>query len=246
MPALQAGSYSVTVSLAGFKTAEIKGIRVALGQPVTANITLEVGTLEQTVTVTSSSELVNTETATVDVTLNADQINRMPTPTRNALNAVAFLPGVNTSTIVRESTINGLPQSFVSMTIDGASTSDNYNRHREFFAMITPRQDAVEAATVTLAAGGAQIGGGSGAVTVAFQTRSGSNRFQGSAYEYFRHEALNSNYYFNEVNGLPKNELRFNQFGARAGGRVVRDKTFYSFITSSSATRTASLARAPR
>ncbi len=82
-------------SLAGFKTAAAKAIRVAPGQPVSIPLTLEVGQLEETVVVTSSSELINTENGTVAATLNSDQLTRMPTPTRNALNAVAFLPGVN-------------------------------------------------------------------------------------------------------------------------------------------------------
>ena len=95
---------------------------------MTINLTLEVGSLQETVTVTSSAELVNTETATVAATLNADQLNRMPTPTRNALNAFTFLPGVNTTTTNRESRINGLPESFLSITLDGVSNNDNFNR----------------------------------------------------------------------------------------------------------------------
>ncbi len=93
--ALGAGSYTVTAILAGFKTATSKGVRVAPGQPVSIPLTLEIGQLEETVVVTSSSELINTENGTVAATLNSDQLTRMPTATRNALNAVAFLPGVN-------------------------------------------------------------------------------------------------------------------------------------------------------
>ena len=83
------------------------------GQPVSIPLTLEIGQLEETVIVTSSSELINTENGTVSATLNSDQLMRMPTPTRNALNAVAFLPGVNTTGTNRDSTINGLPESFL-------------------------------------------------------------------------------------------------------------------------------------
>lgn len=220
--ALGAGSYTVTASLAGFKTAVAKSIRVAPGQPVTIPLTLEVGSLSETVTVSSSSELINTETATVTSTLNSDQLTRMPTPTRNALNAVTFLPGVNTPGTNRNSTINGLPEGFLSITLDGVSNNDNFLRSTDgFFASVTPRQDAVEAVSVTLAAAGAQVGGGAGAVTMAFQTRAGGNRFTGSAYEYYRNPSFNSNYYFNKVNGQGKNQVKLNQFGARAGGPIV-------------------------
>jgi hypothetical protein len=222
VPALQAGAYTVTASLAGFKTAAAQGLRVAPGQPVTVDQTDENGELTETVTVTSSAELINTETATVAATLSADQLNRMPTPTRNALNAITFLPGVNTATTNRNSAINGLPDSFLSITLDGVGNNDNFLRSSDgFFASVTPRQDAVEAAAVTLAAAGASVGGGAGAVTMAFQTRSGSNRFSGSAYEYYRHPNLNTNYYFNKINKLDKNDVKLYQYGARAGGPIL-------------------------
>ncbi len=170
--ALGAGSYTVTAILAGFKTATSKAIRVAPGQPVSIPLTLEIGQLEETVVVTSSSELINTENGTVAATLNSDQLTRMPTATRNALNAVAFLPGVNVTGTNRDSTINGLPENFLSITIDGVSNNDNFLRNTDgFFASVTPRQDAVEAVSVILSAAGAQVGGGAGAVTMAFQTR---------------------------------------------------------------------------
>ena len=235
--ALEAGSYTVSAALGGFKTAIAKMVRVAPGQPVSIPLTLEIGQLEETVTVTSSSELINTQNATVAATLNADQLTRLPTPTRNALNAVTFLPGINTTGTNRDSTINGLPETFVSISIDGVSNNDNFLRGTDsFFASITPRQDAVEAVAVTLSAGGAQVGGGSGAVTMAFQTRSGGNRFTGSAYEYYRNPSFNSNYIFNEFNHQGKNEITLNQFGARLGGPIVipgvydgHDRAFFFF-----------------
>lgn len=233
--ALLAGSYSVKATLTGFKTAEATGVRVALGQPMTVPLTLEVGALEETVTVKSSSELINTQTATVAATLNSDEITRMPTPTRNALNAVAFLPGINAAGTNRDSTINGLPESFVSITLDGVSNNDNFLRNTDgFFASVTPRQDAVEAVSVTLAAGGANVAAGAGAVTMAFQTRSGGNRFTGSAYEYYRNPRFNTNYVFNEINHQGKNPVKLHTFGGRVGGPIVvpgmydgRNKAFF-------------------
>jgi hypothetical protein len=233
--ALEAGSYSVTASLAGFKTAEVKDVRVSLGVPATVPLTLEVGQLAETVTVTSSSELINTQTATVAATLNSDQLTRMPTPTRNALNAVAFLPGVNAAGTNRDSTINGLPEGFLSITLDGVSNNDNFLRNTDgFFASVTPRQDAIEAVSVVLAAGGANVSAGAGAVTMAFQTRSGGNRFTGSGYEYYRNPRFNSNYIFNHYNHQGKNQVKLHTFGGRAGGPVVvpgmydgRDKAFF-------------------
>ena len=73
--------------------------------------------------------------------------------------------------------------------------------------------------TVTMAAGGADVGG-HGAVGINFVTRSGTNRFTGSAYEYYRAPELNSNYWFNERNDLPKNDVKLNQYGFRQGGPI--------------------------
>jgi hypothetical protein len=233
IPAVAAGNYTITVALTGFKTAATK-VSVLPNTPVTAKMVLEVGQITETVNVSSSSELINTQTATVSATLNADQLNRMPTATRNALNAVAFLPGINTTGVVRDSTINGLPESMVQITMDGVSNNDNFLRSSDsFFASVTPRQDAVEAVSVVLAGGAANVGG-SGAVSINFQTRSGTNRFSGTGYNYLRHPSLNTNNWLNERNGEPKNDVKLYQYGARAGGPIVvpglydgRGKAFY-------------------
>src|SRR5918993_277201 len=201
VPALSAGVYTVTVSLPGFKTAIINDVRAQLGAPTTLNATLGVGALEETITVSGAgSELINTLTPAVTATMNVEQIAVIPTPTRNALNAVTFLVGVNTPGGMRGSTINGLPESFINVTLDGVSNNDTANKSGDgFFSPVRPRQDAVEAVTVTTAAGGADVGG-HGGVTINFVTRSGTNRFIGSAYEYFRDTKLNTNYWFNEIN----------------------------------------------
>ena len=219
IPSVAPGAYKITVSLQGFKTA-VTEVRVAPATPTTVKMTLEVGAITETVNVASSSELVNTQTATVASTLNSDQLNRMPTPTRNALNAVTFLPGINMTTTNREARINGLPESMVQITMDGVSNNDNFLRSSDsFFASVTPRQDAVEAVSVVTAVGGANVGG-SGGVSINFTTRSGGNRFAGTAYEYWRHPSMNTNYYFNELNGLEKNDIKLNQYGARVSGPV--------------------------
>jgi hypothetical protein len=234
VPALNPGLYAVSVSLMGFKTAVLDDIRLQPSIPATVKAVLEVGGLEETVVVSGGSSLVNTQTPVVAATLNVDQINQMPLPTRNALNAVTFLTGVNTAGVNRDANVNGLPQSFINITLDGVGNNDQYNKTSDgFFASVTPRQDAVEAVTVTMAAGGADVGG-HGAVGINFVTRSGTNRFTGSAYEYYRAPELNSNYWFNERNNLPKNDVKLNQYGARQGGPITipgvydgRNKAFF-------------------
>ncbi len=252
IPALTPGTYKVTVTLQGFKTAIVDNVRVVSGSPAAVTVKLEVGTLSETVTVTSSTELVNTQTATVSSTLNADQLNRMPTASRNALNAVTFLPGVNTAGVNRDSTINGLPESMLNITLDGVSNQDNFNKTTDgFFASVYPRQDAVESVTVTTAVAGANLGG-SGGVTIAFTTRSGTNRFAGSAYEYWRRPSLNTNNWINERNGLPKNDTKLDQYGVARrrpdqdsrGCTTAAARRSSSSTTKSCASRTTSRRRA--
>ena len=96
VPALPVGTYKVTVSLQGFKTSVVTDVRVQLGIPTTVKATLEVGGISETITVTgATAELINSQTATVSSTLNMDQIAQIPMPTREVLNAVTFLVGVN-------------------------------------------------------------------------------------------------------------------------------------------------------
>ncbi len=97
VPALPTGRYTVTVSLQGFKTTVLSDVRVQAGVPANVTATLEVGGLQETVMVKSeATELINTRTATVTSTLNADQIAQLPTPTRDLLlGGVTMLVGVN-------------------------------------------------------------------------------------------------------------------------------------------------------
>jgi hypothetical protein len=239
VPALQTGRYTVTVSLQGFKTTVLSDVRVQAGIPANVTATLEVGGLQETVNVKSeATELINTRTATVTSTLNSDQIAQLPTPTRDLLlGGVTFLVGVNFTGAARgNATVNGLPESFLNITLDGVSNNDNFNKSTDgFFAPVRPRQDAIEAVTVTTAAGGADVGG-HGAVSINFTTRSGTNRFTGSAYEYYRDTWMNTNYWFNKNVGNPRNDVQLNQFGARVGGPIVipgvydgSGKAFYFF-----------------
>lgn len=99
---------------------------------------------------------------------------------------------MNTTGSNRDSNFQGLPDSAVAITLDGVNNNENYNKSTEgLFAMVTPRQDAIEAVTITTATPGSDSGG-HGAVTIRFVTRSGTDRFSGSLYEYFRDDSLNT------------------------------------------------------
>jgi hypothetical protein len=254
-PALPIGTYTVTVSLTGFKTFIANNVRLLTGTAGTVNATLEVGALTEKVEVKSRSELVQSQAATVQTTLTGEQIREIPMASRNSLYAVTLLPGIQYGSGggPRASGINGLPNNTINITIDGVQTGNMLQSTDGFFSMVTPRMDAVEEITVTGAVAGA--GSGAGSVQIQFTTRSGSNQFEGSGYHYWRQPEFNSNYFFNKVNGLGRNEVIVHQYGFRQGGPIVipglidaRNKAFFFFnfehlYQPSSATRTRTLLR---
>src|SRR4051812_4002405 len=97
VPALDAGTYTATVSLSGFKTAVISNIRVLTATPASINVKLEVGALTETVEVKAASTLVQTQSTAVTSTMAVEQLKQLPLVSRNALYALAFLPGIETA-----------------------------------------------------------------------------------------------------------------------------------------------------
>ena len=126
---------------------------------------------------TSSSEIVQTQSPTVSSTVTSTQITKLPLTARSAMDFVNFLPGVSTPAGNRDATINGLPRGMINITLDGVNIQDNTLRSTDgFFAIVSPRLDSVEEVTVTTATQGAGDAG-QGAVQVKFVTRSGTNAF---------------------------------------------------------------------
>jgi hypothetical protein len=234
VPALNIGTYTVTVTLTGFKTAVLKGVSVSSGSPATVRPRLEVGGLTENVVVQAATEVVQTQTASVSTTVNTKSITSLPVGSRSTLEFVQFLPGVQTASGTRNSTINGLPQSSISITLDGVNIQDNTLKTTDgFFAIVSPRLDAIEEVTLSSAAQGAESTG-QGSVQINFTTRSGSNAFIGSAYHFYQSDKLNTNTYANKARGLPKGKETLNQPGFRQGGPVMipglfngRDKLFF-------------------
>ena len=137
------GQYRLTTSLQGFKTLTANITTVAGVSVTNLRVVLEVGQLTETVTVRAGTELINTQSATVSSTLNSDQLNRLPTTSRNALNAVTFLPGASAP---RDSTVSGLPQNSLNITLDGVSNTTIASD--QFFARQSGRQDSIEQVTL--------------------------------------------------------------------------------------------------
>lgn len=250
IPALNLGLYTVTVSARGFKQALVNNVQLESGTPASVRVTLEVGDTSESVVIEGGGEVMQTQSATISTTLNVSQIANLPLVSRNAMDFIVLLPGVNTPTTARASSINGLPDHAFSISVDGINSQDNFLKSTDgFFSRITPRLDAIEEMNVSVATPGAESSG-QGAVQIRFATRRGTNEFHGSLYEYHRNSALNANYWFNNRDqdaihkdtGLtcgtpqqayekgkckaPRDQLILNQYGFRLGGPIRIPKLF--------------------
>src|SRR5262245_45074964 len=200
VPALGAGTYMVTVSAAGFKQTVVNNVKLDAGVPTSVRVSLEIGAANESVTIQGGGEVVQTQSANIATTLVVNQITNLPLVSRNASDFIVMLPGVNTTTTARNSTVNGLPQSALNITIDGINVQDNFNKANDgFYSRVDARLDAIEEVTVSTATPGAESSG-QGAIQIKYVTRQGGNKIHGSLYEYHRNPALNSNYWFNNRN----------------------------------------------
>ena len=233
VPSLITGTYTVTVSLQGFKTAILNDVVVNAGVPASVRAVLEVGGVSEQVVVQSTSQIVQTQTAAISTTLQTRQVQSLPLSSRGAADFIVFMPGVQTAGGSRDSIVNGLPQGTINMTLDGVNLQDNTLKTTDgFFAMISPRLDAVEEITFTNAAQGAEATG-MGATQIKFVTKSGTNDFKFTAYHTYRSDELNANTWFNKRDGIAKAQLLRNQPGFSVGGPIVvpgfngRGKAFF-------------------
>jgi len=247
IPALDTGAYTVTVSASGFKQAVLHGVKLDAGTPASVTVRLEVGQASESVTIEGAGEVLQTQSAAVSTTITGRQITELPFASRDSLDLVLFMPGVYTATNPRSSAINGLPDVALNITIDGINVQINDNKGGDgFFTYVRPRIDAIEEVSVSTATPGAESSG-EGSVQIRFTTRSGSNQFRGSVYEYHRNTALNANYWFNNRDvrprtdpfdpnvylddpktfKAPRDKIILNQYGFRLGGPIVLPKKLF-------------------
>ncbi len=221
------GTYRVSIAAQGFRTSVVNDVKIDAGVPATVDAALEIGAVAETVEVAGGAEVLQTTTATVSSTLVGRQIHDLPFVTRNALELIITQVGTQTVGTPRTSSINGLPKGSLNITMDGLNIQDNLLRSDDgFFATIQPKTDAIEEVTISTAGVGAESAG-EGAAQIKFVTKSGSNDYHGGLFWQHRNTALNSNYYFNSINGLPRDRLILNQVGGNIGGPIRRNRAFF-------------------
>ncbi|HEX3892067.1 MAG TPA: carboxypeptidase-like regulatory domain-containing protein [Terracidiphilus sp.] len=217
---LKPGSYRVDVTVSGFDRLSRSGINVITGQTVTADLTLTVGAEQQTITVTDDAPLLQAATSDIATNIPASTIVAMPLNTRNFVQLATLAPGVELPPGTVLPRINGGRPRTNEYLFDGISALQPEPGQVVFFPILDDIQEfTVEANNVP-----AEFGRFNGGV-VNVATRSGSNAFHGSLFEFFRNEDLNARNYFAKTG--PKPEYRRNLFGASLGGPILHDRLFF-------------------
>jgi hypothetical protein len=244
-PLVQPGAYRLEAKKTGFKSAVLDNIVVQTGAGVGRNIVLQVGEVQQTVEVTAAAPLLNITTATQGQVINELQIQELPMQGRSPYALARLAPGVIPAGFLNSLmpydvggnsfvSISGSRRYSVEFAMNGVPNSAPGALFSGFLAY-TPPADSTQEFQVVTNGFDAQYGH-NGAGLISVTTKSGSNNFHGSLYEYIQNDKLNANSWFNNLNKARKPPVRFNQYGGGIGGPVVvpklfngKDKAFFFF-----------------
>jgi len=228
---LPVGSYKILVSAANFKTLERSGIVLAVMQDATLNLTLDIGTQSETVSVTADVPLVNLSDSTLGQTISNEEIDNLPLVNRNVDRLLQLVPGVQSVQTINnlgyqeiKVLANGSTDGFVgqvSYYLDGGLNMTGLRNSGNQ----VPDPDAVSQFNVVTNDYSAQLGRYSSAV-VSIVTKNGSNQFHGSAFEFFRDRNFNAIGHNSGANAT-KNPYNQHRFGATLGGPIRHDKDFF-------------------
>ncbi|MBK6798148.1 MAG: TonB-dependent receptor [Acidobacteria bacterium] len=235
---LEVGTYTVKVSSTGFKTFSATELKIDIGREYSLPVLLEVGNIQESVTVTAGVDVLNATTGELSNTVSTKQIIELPLNGRNPLNLIALQPGVS-SNGAQNTSINGLRTSFTNITRDGLNVQDGFIRSNATdFSPNRPSVDNTGEFTITTSNSGADQNGGAQVRQV---TPRGESKYHGSAFMFNRASAFASNSFFNNRNKVPIAFLNRNNFGGKVlgpmalprfgqGGKSwIRDKGFFFF-----------------
>src|SRR5262249_53783480 len=229
-PSLPPGEYKIRITADGFTAREITA-QLAVSQALRADAQLSVGSTNETVNISAGDDGVAVETRNAQLSnvANQRQVPELPLITRNPYDLITLSAGATDgpdrgSGFQRGAgfAVNGLRSQSSNFVLDGGENNDTF--------VSAPGQnvplDAIHEFRVQTKNYTAEFGRGAGFVANVV-TKSGSNQFHGSVYEFNRNSALAANDSFNNANGFPKEFFNRNQFGFSAGGPVIKDKTFF-------------------
>jgi hypothetical protein len=241
--ALPPGTYVLTVEKAGFKKYQQTNLQLLVNVPTGVNVVLQVGAPTTQIEVSGQAPVINTEDATMGIAFGENQVKELPLEGRNVPDLLTLQPGVaytgnradTSSDDTRSGAVNGARSDQGNISLDGIRVNDEGGH--AFTSVLPVTLDSVQEFRVTTSNANADEGGTSGA-QVALVTKSGTNNFHGSLYEYLRNTYTSANDYFNKLTELqtctlpnpndcntPPKLIR-NIFGASIGGPIKKDRVF--------------------
>jgi hypothetical protein len=256
IPFLAPGSYRLTVTAEGFQTMVREGIRLEVNQNARLDLTLVLGSVQESISVSGDAPLINTADASVSTVVDRQFVENVPLNGRSFQSLITLTPGIVTVPVLStggqgEFSVNGQRTEGNYYTVDGVSaTNGSYNGSGTLpnglsgnvpaeTALGTTQSlvslDALQEFRIQTSTYSAEYGRTPGA-QISFVTRSGTNDWHGTAFDYLRNGVLDANNWFNNYDGLPKISERQNDFGGVLGGPVIiphvyngRDRTFFFF-----------------
>jgi hypothetical protein len=238
VPELSIGAYTVEAELPGFKKATRAGITLQVGQDAVVSFTLQVGDTSQEVNVTEGVPLIETTTATVSGVVDQRQLADIPLNSRSFLELIPLQTGavfqeagaadgrLVTKGFAKKLSVVGTRAASNSFLLDGADVNDASNTGGSSAGGSMAGVEAVAEFRVVTNAYDAEYGKHTGAVVTAI-TKSGTNDFHGSVFEFLRNDNLDARNFFDRIEAGGKPEFHRNQFGFSAGGPVIKNKTFF-------------------
>src|SRR6266404_3837292 len=248
------GPYRIRVEAKCFKVNVQEDVQLLVATPKSINTQLEVGNVNETVTVTGGEVHINTTDATIGNTFNQTQIRQLPLEGRNVAGLLSLQPGVTFignvnqdggTTDYRNGSVNGGKSDQANVTLDGVDVNDQQSG-QAFNSVLRVTLDSIQEFRVVTTNPNAEQGRSSGA-QISLVTKAGTNNWHGSAYEFHRNTIFAANDWFNNAAGrflptdaavlagtatvgaqrVPRPKLIRNVFGASFGGPIIKDRLFF-------------------
>jgi hypothetical protein len=236
---LPPGNYNVKFELTGFNSVEVPAVKVTVTETSVLDRTLQVGAQAEVIQVQEAAEAIQTTSSALGTVATAITISELPLSTRNYTNLLANSTGANASvqdaSLIGKGTtviaVNGAGNAQNTFLQDGIVINNWFGTNTgveggSIGAFAIPNPDAISEFKIQTSSYDAGYGRNPGA-NVNVVTKSGTNSFHGSAFEFFRNSALNANTWFRNYQGLPKPLLNSHQYGGSVGGPIKKDKLFF-------------------
>jgi len=243
------GSYTIKIAASGFRTFARKGVMVSANTLTREEASLEVGGVNEQITVEATATALQTDKADTHTELSSKQVANLPLPGyRNYQSLINLVPGATPAAFQNSVTdtpgrslstnVNGTNRNNNMTRIDGASSVNLWLPHHTGYVMPAEMVDTVN---VTTSAGDAEQGMAGGAA-ITLTTKSGTNQFHGSAFEYNDNQHLKARNFF-QAPGVDKPVSIYNNYGGTIGGPIIKNKLFFFYSFDGTRQRTGALGR---